>query len=65
MKYKVTVEKIEEVLKNNPDSGIEVSEEDNKLYLRNKDWINIRMVTIILFNLKIKEFNTNKRTSFE
>jgi hypothetical protein len=41
-----TVEKMEEVLKTT-ESGIESKTTDNKLYLRNKDWANLKTVRLI------------------
>jgi hypothetical protein len=44
IKYGVTaVDKIEQVLKNN-ESGIELKTIDNKLFIRNSDWENLRTV---------------------
>ena len=42
-KYGASAEKIEEVLKSN-ESDIEAITLDGKLYIRNKDWVNLRNV---------------------
>ena len=56
-KYGVTAEKIEEVLKAN-DAEIEVKSVDNKVYLRNKDWSNLR--TVNTKNNKIETYSYRK-----
>ena len=42
-KYGASAEKIEEILKAN-ESDIEATIMDGKLYIRNKDWTNLRNV---------------------
>lgn len=50
-KYRVTVEKIVEVLEKS-ESVIEVKTSEDKLMLRNKDWANIMTVNINIIDLE-------------